>query len=118
MEINGKIHKIFDTVEVSDKFKKREFVLIEENEYNGKIYYNYPKFQMTQDKVTILDMFKIGDVVDVKFNLRGNEYTKDGKTSYFVSLDAWRVDKAGDEMPNMGATDDLATDSMPDDLPF
>ena len=48
------------------------------------------KFQMVQNNCEKLDGFNEGDDVKVTFNLRGREYTKDGKTSYFTNLDAWK----------------------------
>ena len=38
MELTGKIEKIFDTVTISEKFKKREFVIKTEESYNDKVF--------------------------------------------------------------------------------
>jgi len=42
-----------------------------------------------------LDKFNTGQVVTVHFNIRGKSWEKDGKTSYFNSLEAWRIDAKG-----------------------
>ncbi len=84
MEVTGILKVKNDTQVVSAKFKKREFVLT-----IGDTYPQYVTFILTQDKVDILDNFKIGDELTVDFNLRGREHN--GK--YFNTLEAWRIQK-------------------------
>ena len=91
-EIEGKIILIEDTVIVSDKFKKREFVIEKSEENNGKVWVDTIKFQAVQAKCELLDTLQVGDTVKVSFNIKGNKWEKDGKTSYFNNLDAWRVE--------------------------
>ena len=79
-----------DAVQVSDKFTKREFILQTDGEYS-----QYLQFQLTQDKCPLLDKFQTGQQVTIHFNIRGKEWTKDGKTSYFNSLEAWRIEAKG-----------------------
>ena len=120
-EVEGKLHKKFDTTQITDSFKKREFVVeIEDGAYTQVV-----KFQLIQANCDKLDPFNEGDMVKVTFNLRGREYTKDGKTSYFTNLDAWRLDKAGQAQTSAApagdfpsASDEPASDGMADDLPF
>ncbi|HPQ08806.1 MAG TPA: DUF3127 domain-containing protein [Bacteroidia bacterium] len=91
MEIVGKIKKIMDVQNVSDKFRKREFVL--STDLNTP-YPQHVLFQTTQDKCTMLDNLKVNDEVKVFFNIRGREWTaQDGQIKYFVTLEAWRIDK-------------------------
>ncbi|MCX7727958.1 MAG: DUF3127 domain-containing protein [Bacteroidia bacterium] len=92
MELVGKIKKVMDTQVVSDKFKKREFVL------STDLNTPYPQhilFQTTQEKCALLDALKPNDEVKVTFNIRGREWTspQDGQVKYFVTLEAWRIDK-------------------------
>lgn len=91
MEIVGKIKKIMDVQNVSDKFKKREFVL------STDLNTPYPQhilFQTTQEKCSMLDNLKVTDEVKVFFNIRGREWTnQEGQIKYFVTLEAWRIDK-------------------------
>lgn len=89
-DVQGKLHEIFDEQQVSDKFRKREFVL----EIPDGSYTQFIKFQLTQDKCNVLDQFKIGDDVKVAFNLTGKPFVKNGTTMYFTNLGAWRVEKA------------------------
>jgi len=121
-EAEGRLFKKFDTAQVTDTFKKREFVLeIEDGAYTQVI-----KFQLTQGNCEKLEPFNEGDQLKVTFSLRGREYTKDGRTSYFTNLDAWRIESAStaeasntapeaDSFPTL--TDEPAMDAN-DDLPF
>ena len=125
-EAEGKLHKKFDTVQVTDKFKKREFVI----EMEDGAYSQIVKFQLTQNNCDKLDPYNEGDMMKVTFSLRGREYTKDDKTSYFTNLDAWRLDKAGETVaaappaanqsfPTVEpTTTTTSSESMDDDLPF
>src|SRR5688500_7340808 len=99
LEITGKLIEKYDTQVVSDRFKKREFVLELVEEVNGSPYTNYAKMQLVQNKCDILDRFNVGDTLRVNFNIKGNRYEKEGRTSYFSNLDAWRLEKADANAP-------------------
>src|SRR5688572_32724125 len=90
-DAQGKLHEIFDEQQVSEKFRKREFVL----EIPDGAYSNHIKFQLTLDKCDLLDGFNVGDEVKVAFNLSGKPFTKNGTTMYFTNLGAWRIEPAG-----------------------
>ncbi len=96
LEVTGKLLVKYDAQQVSEKFKKREFVLELAEEINGNIYTNFAKLQLVQNKCDIIDRFNTGDVVKVSFNIKGNSYVdkKDGQTKYITTLDAWRVESA------------------------
>jgi single-strand DNA-binding protein len=89
-EAVGSICAIYDTQQVTDTFKKREFAL----EIPDGNYPQFVKFQVTQDKTVMLDNYQIGQQVRVLFNLRGREYTRknDGIKDYWLNLDAWRIE--------------------------
>jgi len=93
IEATGKLHTIFDTKQVSERFSKREFVL--ELTDNPK----YPQvvlFQLTGDRCAQLDEFRVGDQVRIDFSLRGREWrSPQGDLKYFNSLDVWKVEPAG-----------------------
>ena len=89
MEIKAKIKKISGILQISDRFRKREFVV----EYSNKP--EYPKllqFVLVQDRCELLDSFKEGQQVEIFFDLRGREWTSpQGEIKYFNSLQAWKV---------------------------
>jgi hypothetical protein len=93
IEATGKLHTIFDTKQVSERFTKREFVV--ELTDNPK----YPQvvlFQLTGDRCTQLDGLRVGDAVRIDFSLRGREWrSPQGDVKYFNSLDVWKVEPAG-----------------------
>lgn len=97
LEQRGQIVQISDTIQVSEKFKKREFVIEIAEEINGNVYTNFGKFQLVQNKCDVMDRFNVGDFVTVSFNVKGNSYTdkKDGQTKYITNLDAWRIEGQG-----------------------
>jgi len=97
LEVTGKLLVKYDPIQVSDKFKKREFVIELAEEINGNVYTNFAKLQLVQNKCEIIDRFNTGDAIKVTFNIKGNSYVdkKDGQTKYITNLDAWRVEAAG-----------------------
>lgn len=90
IEATGKLHTIFETKQVSERFSKREFVI--EMSDNPK----YPQvvlFQLTGDRCAQLDGLNVGDTVTIEFSLRGREWkSPSGELKYFNSLDVWKVE--------------------------
>lgn len=85
-ELVGNINEIYAEQQVSEKFRKREFILETQGQYPEFI-----KFQLVQDKCALIDEFKLKDVVKVEFNLRGRVFVKEGVKSCFTNLEAWRI---------------------------
>jgi single-strand DNA-binding protein len=90
-EVKGKLIVKYNTQQVTEKFRKREFVL----EIPNGAYSESVKFQLTQDKCSLLDEFEVGQEVKASFSLRGRPYTKGNETTYFTNLEAWKVESAG-----------------------
>jgi hypothetical protein len=122
MEIKGKVHEIGAVQQISETFKKRDLIV----EYaENPTYPEYLRFEAMQDKTNLFDGLKVGDEVEVSFNLRGRAWTdKTGKTSYFNSMIVWRINTlsnsgAAGSTPDYAPPIDLS--SKPgddDDLPF
>ena len=96
----------------ANKFKKREFVVLVENEKDHK-WDDYIKFELTQDKCDILNAIEVGMNVEVTFVIGGRKWEKDGKVNYFNSLKVVSIDfetKAGKKMT---ATPELTTPNKP-----
>ena len=95
MEIKGIIKKISATVQISDRFRKREFVV----EYSNNPDYPQPlQFELVQDRCELLDSFQEGQEVEIHFDLRGREWTSpQGQVKYFNSLQAWKLVAEQDE---------------------
>ena len=81
------VKSVSETIEVSAKFRKREFVGVIEGDYPQPI-----QFQLTQDKCNLLDGVQVGEVIDVEYNLRGREWTNpQGEVKVFNSLEVWKI---------------------------
>jgi hypothetical protein len=89
MKLIGKIFRIFDTQTVSEKYKKREFVLeVAEN----PSFPQFIKLEFSGDKCILLDAFKVDQNVEVDINLKGRAWTsKEGKEQFFNTIEAWKI---------------------------
>ncbi len=119
MEFTGKVHKIFPVQELKNNFTKRDFVLVDETSQ----YPQYITFQLMKERCSLIDKFKEGDAVKVAFNLNGREWTNpEGKTIYFNSLVAWKLEAADGSSASRSAgnssepPDEIIANS--DDMPF
>ena len=89
-EASGKIVKIFDVESKSASFQAREFVIeVADGKYPQMI-----KFQLTQDRCSLVDRYNAGNEVKVAFDLRGREWNE----KYFTNLNAWKIDSVSTEM--------------------
>lgn len=116
MEIKGKVHEIMPTIQVTDALKKRELIV----EYaENPQYPEYLKFEAVQDRCALIDPLKVGDDIEVFFNLRGRPWTdKTGKKSYFNSMQLWKVNVLGSSAPQYAAPAEISSKPDDDDLPF
>lgn len=120
MEAAGRIHALFDAQQVTERFRKREFVV--ELTDNPR-YPQYVLFQLTGDRCENLDGFEVGDEVRVEFSLRGREWKSPrGEIKYFNSLDVWTLERIGERAGRDDAPPDDVFDESPpptdDDVPF
>lgn len=118
MEITGTVHEIGEKITVKEGFVKRE--LIVDYTPEGSEYSELLKFEAVQDKTALYDKVKVGDSVEVSFNLRGRAYEdkKTGKVSYFNSLQCWKLKKLDEaDQEEAGSWSDAPVENG-DDLPF
>ena len=113
LELKGKIKVINQTETFGSGFTKREFVITTAEQYPQDV-----KFEVVKEKCALLDRYKIGQELNVHFNVRGNEYA--GK--YYVSLQAWKIEITSMATSNQGANptpvmvafvQDVDSDSLP-----
>lgn len=126
-ELTGKLIAKYDTVQRSETFRTREFVVEKTEDINGRTVVNYVKFQCVQDRTTIIDRVNTGDDIKVYFNIKGSKWERDGKTNYITNLDAWRIEQilphtgksqAGNDYLEPLDTFSSTTNDAVDDLPF
>lgn len=132
-KITGKIGRISDTQVISEKFQKREFIIITNDQYPQSV-----QLEFTQERVNILDNYNVGLEVEVAFNINGREWTnpQSGEVRYFNTLQAFSIqsmNKTQEEKTNLstkhwsGLNGEIAQDHVDqglnnelgdDDLPF
>lgn len=122
MEVQGVIKLIEETKTYgSNGFRKRPLVITTEEQYPQHL-----EIEFVQDKVDLLDEYKVGDSVNININLRGREWVNpQGETKYFNTIQGWRIEKIerSADMPPIPpadafeSTDDLNEEDH-DDLPF
>ena len=95
MKVTAKITKVMEatsgTSATGKEWKKLSFLAETTEEYNNL--YCFEVFG--EEKVdNFLKFNKIGQLVDIDFNVKTNEW----KDRYFTSLQAWKIFKAEDNM--------------------
>ncbi len=91
-QVQGILKVKNNEVQVSDRFRKREFVLTVDP---SSQYPQHVQFQLVQDKCSLINDVNIGEEIKVSFNLRGREWARDTEVKYFNTLDAWRIERVG-----------------------
>ena len=111
-----------DESEIGTKdFKKRLVVIQTDEQYPQTI-----PVEFTQDKTSVLNFYKVGDLVKIGINIRGSEW----KGRYFANINGWKIDKidstslsAQQQMPDREAVNAIMANAEQeaeedDDLPF
>ncbi len=115
-EISGKVIEILPVNQVSDKFRKREFVIERKESGGAALFIDYIKFQLVQDKCDLINESFLNDEVKVTFNIKGNRWERDGKVNYFTNLDAWKIERASSPERNQGAPPQPKLEDLPPDI--
>jgi len=106
--IQGVVHAIGETQNVSDTFKKRELVICTNP---GDKYLNYAKVELTQDATVLADALNVNQPVRIHYEVQGREYTRksDGNKDVWVSLRVHGIDDL---------TQPMQTDRHGEQIPF
>ena len=131
MNIKGKLLEKYDTQNVTDSFRKREFVI--EFAENPQ-YPEFVKFELIQANCEQLDGFNPGQEINISFNLKGRKWNDPkGGVKYFNSLQAWKLERvhevsnannpgsSNESQDNLNPPEWLTNNPAPsadDDLPF
>ena len=88
IETSGRIHKVFEAKQITERFRKREFVIaLADNS-------RYPQlvmFQLTGDRCESLDGFEEGDEVKVEFSLRGREWESPQQEMRYFKIEQMEI---------------------------
>jgi len=140
-EITGKLVEKFETQQVTDRFRKREFVLEIRETYNTFERINHIKFQASQERCSLLDFVDLNEDIKVTFNVQGRRWEKGDQVYYINTLEARLIEKASAGQPQpdvrqsapvpqsspgispanlngMPPADNIFVSEEPDDLPF
>jgi len=112
--IKGKVIVKKDTVKVTEKFNKRNFVILEAGDYPQEI-----EVELQQDKCSLIDAIEVGQEIEAHFNLRGRSWTNpQGEVKWFNTIVVWKIDAMA--KPEMQSTSQKMTiaDEVGDSLPF
>jgi len=109
---NVEIVSIGSLDQITDTFKKVSFRVRVDDKYPQEV-----EFQISQDKADkFIQYNKVGQFVDIDFNLRGRSFLRDGEPEesrrWFNTLDAWKVFKAD------GVVQEVTEAAEVDDLDF
>lgn len=89
MDFTGTIKKIGDLESGKNDFKKRQLILLTEEQYPQPIAIDF-----LQDKSDLPEYHKEGDKVKISVNHRGREWTSpQNEVKYFNSIVGWRIEK-------------------------
>ena len=129
--IEGRMFLKKDTQVISDKFKKREFILEVTESYNDKLFTKTIPFELVQNNVDKLDYVGSGDKVRVDFVLDGREwapkdepdkkrYFGSNKAVFIQSLEVKQETQAdvAQEQVNQLVNESVSSPVEEDDLPF
>lgn len=101
--------------QVSEKFKKREFVLTDDAA-------SYPQmiiFQLSQSTCGLIEDAKIGDEITAYFTLKGRAWTNPkGEIKYFNTLEVYKIESPSEKASEPTFDNENLVPTPDDDLPF
>lgn len=110
-EAVGTLYKVFPEQQVTERFRKREFIL----SIQDGMYMQLVKFTLKQDRCTLLDGYAPGAELKVTFSISGREVPsrEGGEPLYFTSLDVWRVEPVSSSSHSSAETTTFDDDEVP-----
>jgi len=113
LEFTGSIYRIDQEESVSASFKKR-LAIIKTDE-------NFPQFiavEFQQDRVDLIDPYKVGDNVTVSFNLSGRLWVNpQGEEKCFNTIKCWKIQRVAGAPAQAPTPSAQVQEEMPD-IPF
>ena len=97
--ITGRIIKIGDIEDIQSKnggsvFQKRNMVLNCTRSDFGKVFENYPCFELFGKHLNDTDSFKVNDIVTVSFSIKGTKIiNRDGSEKFFNTVSCYKIEK-------------------------
>lgn len=129
-KLSGTVKLIGDITIVSEKFKKREIVITDDQ---NSLYPQHIAFQVSNHKCDLFENISPGDQVEVSFNIRGREWANPttGEVKHFNTIEIWsaslkhvpdqhnyRAEQQPQHSMAQPGDQQQATPEEPDGLPF
>ena len=116
-EIKGQLKLVTEKQQVSDKFTKREIILLTDTDTQ------YPQpicIQLNQKIIDNIDQYQLGTFLKVYCNLKGKEWFNPNKniTQYFNTIEAWKIEKLEQNTPVEVKYENGKIEEINDSLPF
>lgn len=96
LELTGRLFKVLPeqsgTSKSGKEWKKKDFCIETEEQYSKRVC-----FTLFGEKVSYIDKFTLGDMLDVKFNVESNEGTNN---KWFHNVNAYNVQKTTESGSN------------------
>lgn len=93
MEVVGKLYQKGEAIKRTETFTVRDFVIEIENQRNPQ-WNDLVQFQAVNERVTMLDVFNIGEMLQVTFDIRGRKWKNpEGREIFFNTLNAWKIER-------------------------
>lgn len=93
MEIVGKLYQKGEAIQRARNFLVRDIVVEVENQRNPQ-WNDLVRFQVTNDRCSILDTLNVGELIHVTFEIHGRKWVNpQGREIFFNTLAAWKVER-------------------------
>jgi ribosome-associated translation inhibitor RaiA len=113
MKIKGKLVHVGETINVNDKFKKREIWLETQEQYPQTL-----SLQIASNKCDVFNGHN-GQEIEVDINLKGRVWTnKDGNPSVFNTLEVWSWNVLGQAPQSAAVPNTLVGQAPESDFDF
>lgn len=121
LQVKGIVEKILNAESgvsrVGKDWKKQEFVIETQDQFPKKVC-----FTLFNDKVSLIEQIKVGDEIEVYFNVESREYN--GK--WFHNINAWKIEQPSENINMKDAPPEYRLEDIPPepadegdgDLPF
>ena len=92
------------------KWKKQTFLIQTSAEYNNQICFQL----FGEEKIKLLEPYKIGDQIEVFFNISSREYNN----RYYHNIDAWKINHTSNSNNEKNSSDNNSKNTTEESLPF
>lgn len=112
-KIVGRIYKVSETVQITDKFKKRDIIIDHTTSNQKGTFVEYIKMQAVQEKCGDYNSFEKGDMVEIEFRLTGRKMGEKPDEKVYTNVDAVSVRLINKAQTGVKSNSQLVEDTLP-----